>query len=206
MIVLVSLSMVMSMAMWICCLGLLIMRARGTPRITTSTTSTKTTKTTSGGKTIKTNITFFNDSSSFSGVDLYKYGKSGQTWDGHRLYPAAVHHDHAAEHMYAIFRVEAPDLNPIYVHILDICNRRDAPCTNARKNSRNFLIDVHQTGWSAIGSTTGVIPGTCTRVGWKGPNTIPQSLFLKGGDTYVMCGCTGRCEESDQTWKPVGTC
>lgn len=176
---------------------------------TTTDTTTDTTDTTvvTGGSPIPTNVTFFNDTSSFSGVDLFKYAETRPSFNGHRVYPAAVHHDHASKYMYGVFRVEGEGLRPIHVHIVDICNRKDAPCANKDKNGGlGFLIDVHQSGWEAIGQVTGVYKGQCTFLGYKGPNTIPTSAFLEGSKTYVMCRCTGRCEDTDQVWKPVGTC
>lgn len=153
------------------------------------------------GQMRDTNITFFDDPSGFSGVDLFAYGKAGLTFQGHRLYPCAVHHDHAAEYLYAILRVEGDGLTPTYCHVVDMCNRKDQPCDpNKNKGGRGFLVDVHKTGWTAIGANDGVIAGQCQVVGRLFPQDMPDGVFLKGADTYVMCSCTGRCEESTHRW------
>lgn len=205
-----SMSMLCGCLLWACMIGFLILRSRK------KTDAARDRSDTSGpaepsppGGSIPTNITFFNDTSSFSGVDLSKYGKSAPSWNGHRLYPAAVHHDDAAKYLYGVFRVDGADgsgLNPIHVHIVDICNRADGPCTNRSKNGRNFLIDVHETGWNVIGATTGVLPGTARYLGQKDPNTIPTSALLQGKSTYVMCRCSGTCDKNTQQWKPAGSC
>lgn len=151
-----------------------------------------------------TNITFFDDPSGFSGVDLYKYK---MTWRGHRLYPCAVHHDHAAAYLYSILHVTGDGLSPIYCHVVDMCNRKDQPCDpNKNKGGRGFLVDVHKQGWDAIGKTTGVIAGRCKVVGRLGPKDMPDDVFLKGRETYVMCSCTGRCEESSHRWVRKDDC
>lgn len=156
------------------------------------------------GQWIDTNITFFDDPSGFSGVDLYKYGK--QSFNGKPVYPCAVHHDHAAEFLWSIVEVQGKGLHPVYLHVLDICNRADAPCTNKNKNGLNFLVDVHKTGWDAIGAVTGVIPGKVRKIGVVRPRDLPETVFLEGGDTYVMCSCTGDCSASSQQWKPIKDC
>lgn len=162
--------------------------------------------TNSPGGWIDTNVTFFNDKSGFSGVDLFEYGKKSISFNNHKLYPCAVHHDDAADFLWSVVEVEGSDLKRVYLHVLDICNRADAPCTNRDKNGRKFLIDVHQTGWSAIGKTTGVLEGRVRKIGRIGASELPVDVFLKGKDTYVMCSCTGDCSRPLQNWKPIETC
>jgi len=160
----------------------------------------------SPGIWIDTNVTFFDDPSGFSGVDLFSYGKKAVTFNGKRLYPCAVHHDHAAEYLWSVVEVQGDGLNPVYLHVLDICNRKDAPCTNKNKNGRNFLVDVHKTAWDSIGKTTGVLKGRVRKVGKIGPKELPSDVFLEGDKTYVMCSCTGDCSNELQQWKPIDKC
>jgi hypothetical protein len=154
----------------------------------------------------KTNVTFFDDPTGFAGIDLFEHGGSGLTFDGKPIYPCAVHHDDAAEYLWSVLDVRGNGLNPIRLHVVDICNRADGPCTNRDKNGLAFLVDVHKTGWKSIGKTTGVLPAEFKRVGAMYPKDLPTKVFLEGDKTYVMCSCTGECKRDSQKWTPISKC
>jgi hypothetical protein len=184
---------------------ILILRHKSSTNDSPGPTTTKTTKTTDGSW-IDTNITSFNDPTGFAGVDLFKHGKAGIKFDGKTVYPCAVHHDDAAEYLWSVIDVESDSMNPIRCHVVDICNRNDDPCVNKNKNGLDFLVDVHETGWNALGKTPGIEIGRCKKIGELGPSDLPIDVFLKGKDTYVMCRCTGECKQDSHQWKPVTEC
>ena len=154
----------------------------------------------------KTNVTFFDDPSGFAGVDLFAHGKKGLTFDGQTIYPCAVHHDDAAEWLWSVLDLRGDGMNTTRLHVVDICDRKDAPCTNRNKNGLSFLVDVHKTGWASLGKNDGVLVGEYKKVGSMFPKDMDSSVFLEGDKTYVMCSCTGPCKKDSQKWTPVSKC
>jgi len=161
---------------------------------------------TEDGEWTKTNITFFDDTSGFTGIDLFEHAKKGMTFDGQKIYPCAVHHDDAADYLWSVLDLRGEGMNTTRLHVVDICNRNDDACTNRDKNGLSFLIDVHETGWNALGKNDGVLVGEYKKVGAMFPKDMDNSVFLEGDKTYVMCSCTDECTEASQKWTPVSKC
>lgn len=196
----------------------LLLGSKTTPKEKESTSTTKTTGDVGNvvtGTSGKTNITYYggtpedDNGEGFVGVDLFKHGNAGMTFQGKRLYPVAVHHDHAKDFLWKILEVQGKGVKKVYGHVVDICNRKDGPCKNVSKNGITppFLVDLHSTAWKEAGSSDGVTTGTYKVVGELRAPELPKHVWLKGQNTYVMCRCKSkRCEGSDQEWVKVSEC
>lgn len=72
------------------------------------------------------------------------------------LYPVAVHHDHFKQYRYSVLVISptpSSGLKPIYGHVVDLCDRKDAECNkNVAAGGRNFLIDIHASAIPAMGA------------------------------------------------------
>lgn len=165
------------------------------------------------GSSGKTTISFYGQSinddngQGFIGVDLFKHGNAGITFKGQRVYPVAVHHDHAPQFLYKLMEIEGKGLKKkIIGHVVDICNRQDSPCKNVNEHGLNFLVDIHATAFKDVGMNDGLTTGTYKVVGQLRPPAMPSNIWIKGAETYLMCSCTGKCEGVAQKWVKVGMC
>ena len=159
-----------------------------------------------------TNISFYgqgkgdDNGKGFIGVNLNALGTSGLTWNGNKVYPVAVHQDHAAQHLWKVLLIKGTRVKPFYGFVVDICDRGDSECKNAYKNGLHFLIDIHKTGFQAAGNTNNgndFTTGEFKVVGQISPKSIPNNAWLKGDKTWAMCKCTGKCDNSSQVWASV---
>lgn len=144
----------------------------------------------------------------FTGVDLFKYPKADVKFNGNKVYPCAVHHDHGAEYLYKILLLESKTMkSSVYLHVLDVCNRNDDSCKkNVNHHGHNFLVDVHSTAWDKTGlNAQSFTEGSFKVVGSIAPNDLPKSVWNKP-DAHIICKCTGKCAGNAVTWKKVGTC
>ena len=176
-------------------------------------TNTNVTGEEASGEWQKTNITYYGQSAAddngegFVGVNLFKLGNSGLQFNGKKVYPVAVHHDHAPTHLYKVLEVRGDKVTPGFLgFVADICDRSDSSCSNAYKNGFKFLVDIHKTGFEASGNKNNgqdFTTGEFKVIGQISPTKIPKAAWLKGDKTYVMCKCTGKCEGNAQIWKSV---
>lgn len=164
-----------------------------------------------------TNITFYgqnkqdDNGEGYAGVDLFKLGTAGITFQGKAVYPAAVHQDHFAQFSYKVLALSGPNIKPVYVYVVDACNASEAVCkTNVKKNGKNFLVDVHATGFSAIGKNDGIETGTYKVIGEIRPSQLPLDVWMpkvKAGTDSMICSCTGKCaSKSEVKWLPLKSC
>lgn len=162
---------------------------------------------------IDTNITYYGQNTQddngkgFTGVDLFALGRSGLQYNGKRVYPVAVHHDDAHDWLYSVVHLTGPKIaSNFYGYVVDICNRVDDSCANRNKNNRSFLIDIHKTGFEASGNYNNgkdFTTGRVTKIGSIPLTKLPDSVFLQGKNTYVMCGCSAPCSRQQQRWKKL---
>lgn len=162
---------------------------------------------------VRTNITYYGQNAAddngkgFTGVDLFKLGRSGLRYNGTPVYPVAVHHDYAHDWLYAVVEVTGPKIaSGFHGYVVDICNRADDSCANVRKNGLNFLIDIHKTGFEPSGNYNNgndFTTGKVRRVGTIPLTSLPDHLFPQGSNTYVMCGCSAPCTRPGQRWKKL---
>lgn len=161
------------------------------------------------GEWKKTNISYFGQDRSddngegFIGVDLFKLGNSNLTFNGKKVYPVAVHHDHGPEYLYKVLEIRSPGkVTPGFLgFVSDICDRKDSSCRNVNNNGIGFLVDIHKTGFEASGNRNNgndLTTGEFRVVGTIPPKDVPKDVWLKG--SWVLSKCTGRCEKSEQTW------
>lgn len=169
---------------------------------------TATAATTATTTTIPTNISYYGQNASddngsgYVGVDLFSFGRFQVKYGDRRVYPVAVHQDHAAEWLFAVVEVTGPKIAPGFLgYVVDICNRNAPSCSNKDKNGRSFLIDIHKTGYAASGNTNNgkdFTTGNVRKVGHIPITSLPAGMFPKGDDTYV------RCSGSGDKWKHLG--
>lgn len=162
------------------------------------------------GEWTKTNISYFGQDMKddkgigSTGVNLFKLG--GLTFEGKRVYPVAVHHDHIPQYLYKVLEIRATKVTPGFLGVvLDTCDRTDGDCNvNRNKNGLGFLIDIHKTGFEASGNRNNgndLTSGEFRVIGTMKPSQIPIGSWEKGADTDIMCRCTGRCDnDNNQTW------
>lgn len=162
---------------------------------------------------IRTNITYYGQNKAddnglgFTGVDLFSFDRYRVTYGDRRVYPVAVHHDHAHDWLYSVVEVTGPKIAPNFLgYVVDICNRNDKDCSNKDKNGLSFLIDIHKTGFVASGNrnngrdfTTGYVK----KIGHISPTKLPDGMFPKGSNTYIVCKCDAPC--TAPVWKSLGS-
>ena len=151
------------------------------------------------GPSGEANLTFFDDSQGGTGI---KFDAYPLMWNGKAVYPVAVHQKDFKDCVYKILEVSVNG-KTVYGHVVDMCDKDHASCKNAFKNNKNFLVDMHEKGWSAVGATTGILACTYKVVGILSPNDMPQSAL----NPYIFCACKDAvCDLENATWKPPGKC
>lgn len=161
---------------------------------------------------IPTNITYYGQSKSddngkgFIGIDLFAFDRFEVKYGNKRVYPVAVHHDHAPEWLYSVVEVSGSKITPGFLgYVVDICNRNDSSCKNKDKNGLSFLIDIHKTGFVASGNNNNgndFTTGYVKKVGRIPITSLPAGMFPKGDNTYIMCSCQYPC--TNNAWKHLG--
>lgn len=160
--------------------------------------------TVANGYTGKTSITFYGGTAAddnrigLTGVDLDAHGRAGFTLNGKPVYAGAVHQYAGPKFLYKVLEVKG-DVNPLYVHVVDVCDEKDSVCnTNVKANGNNFLVDIFQTGFKAAGKSDGVLNGTYKVVGEIPASKIPKNVWK---NEYVMSHCVGKCADGqERTW------
>lgn len=157
----------------------------------------------SNGDSGKTAITFYGGTPGddnrlgLTGIDLDAHSRAGFTLNGKPVYPGAVHQYAGPKFLYKVLEVKG-DVNPIYIHVVDVCDAKDSVCNkNVKANGNNFLVDIFQTGFKAAGKSDGILNGTYTVVGEIPASKIPKNVWK---NEYVMPKCTGKCGEKERTW------
>jgi len=160
---------------------------------------------------IPTNITYYGQTKhddnglGFTGIDLFAFDRFRITYGDKRVYPVAVHHDHAHDWVYSVVEVTGPKIAKNFLgYVVDICNRNDSSCSNKDKNGLSFLIDIHKTGFEASGNTNNgrdFTTGYVRKVGYIPVTKLPAGMFPKGDDTYIMCACDAPC--TAPVWKSL---
>ncbi len=158
-----------------------------------------------------TGITFYGNTSlddngqGYSGVDLFKYGKSKATFNDKPLFPCAVFQEDAASYLYKVLELKCDSFKKnktVYLHVVDVCNSGETVCiTNTKKHG--FLVDVHATAHDFIGADDGVLKGSFRVVGEVRPKDIQAHSWH--GD-YIICSCSGSCKGKDVVWKKRSQC
>ena len=183
---------------------------KSAPTSTTTTTTTTTAGTTvSNGASGKTAITFYGGSAGddnregLTGMDLDAHGKAGLTLNGKPVYAGAVHQYAGPKFLYKVLEVKG-DVNPLYIHVVDVCDAKDSVCNkNVKANGNNFLVDIFQTGFKAAGKSDGILNGTYKVVGEIPASQIPKNVWK---EDYIMISCTGKCGDGkERKWVKAST-
>jgi hypothetical protein len=161
------------------------------------------------GQSGKTAITFYGGTAGddnrlgLTGIDLDAHGKAGLMLRGKPVYAGAVHQYAGPKFLYKVLEVKG-DVNPLYIHVVDVCDEKDSVCNkNVKANGNNFLVDIFQTGFKAAGKSDGVLNGTYTVVGEIPPSKIPKNVWK---EDYVMTHCTGKCADGkERKWVKAST-
>lgn len=160
------------------------------------------------GEWQKTNITFYGDKPGqskgaddngigLSGINLDAHAKVGLSINGKPVYAGAVHQFDGPRYMYKVLEVTG-DVNPMYIHVVDICDAKDGVCgKNVKANGNNFLIDIYRTGWAAAGKSDGILQGQFRVVGDIPYTQIPKSAWK---EKYIMPSCSGTCAAKERKW------
>jgi hypothetical protein len=124
-----------------------------------------------------------------AGVTLAGFGSTPVMWKGTRVYPVAVAEKDWAQYAYKVLRISGKGVRTIYGVVVDACKRGNANCD---KNVRtfNFLIDVHRTGFGAIGRSDGLVNGSFEVVGSLSAAAIPATIWqprVRSGSSYLQC-------------------
>lgn len=164
---------------------------------------------TSSGRTIRedrheedqANMTFYDDECGGTGIKFSAYPIE---WHSKSLYPIAVHQKDFRELAYKILKISVPSTDrTLYGHVTDMCDRDDESCRNAFEHDKNFLIDLHESGWKAAGIDDGIVAASYEVVGSLRPQELPDRAL----DGYVFCECAdASCDLEDAIWKPRGRC
>ena len=177
----------------------------------TSPSSSKSSSSSKSGEWKTTGITFFGQSKAddnglgYTGIDLFKYGKSGKKFDGKPVFPAAVFQGDGAKYLYKVLEVQCDDFKKnktVYVHVVDVCDSGQDVCKRNTKK-HGFLVDIHATGFAYVGNSDGLLKGKFREVGEIGPNDIDKKNWH---GTSILCGCKGDCRGKNATWKKPGSC
>lgn len=166
----------------------------------------------SGGDWKKTGITFYgqnkadDNGTGFAGVDLFKHGTAGLTFEGKPLFPVAVFQGDAAGMLWKIIEVKSDAFTKnktVYGHIVDVCNSGESVC---KKNTakHGYLVDIHKTAFSYVGADDGLHAGEFRKVGELKPSKISANIWLKEGT--VACSCSGGCKGNDVKWIKHSKC
>lgn len=160
------------------------------------------------GETGKTSITFYGGTPEddnrvgLTGIDLDAHGKAGFKFNGKPVYAGAVHQYAGSKFLYKVLEVSG-DVNPLYIHVVDVCDEKDSVCNkNVKAHGNNFLVDIFQTGFKAAGKSDGILNGTYKVVGEIPPSKIPKNVWK---EKYVMTQCTGKCAEKERKWVSVNS-
>jgi hypothetical protein len=174
----------------------------------TTATTVNTSATAPAGEWQKTNITFYGDKPGqskgaddngvgLSGINLDAHATVGLTLNGKPVYAGAVHQFDGPKYMYKVLELTG-DVNPLYIHVVDICDNKDKVCgQNVKANGNNFLVDIYRTGWAAAGKNDGVLKGQFRVVGDIAYTKIPKKAW---NQEYIMPSCTGKCDSKDRKW------
>lgn len=175
-----------------------------TPTTTATKKTIKGTPITGSGESGKTNITFYGQTAGddnrlgLTGMDLDAHGRAGLTFNGKPVYAGAVHQFAGPKFLYKVIEVKG-DVNPLYIHVVDICDEKDSVCNkNVKANGNNFLVDIFQTGFKAAGKSDGLLSGTYTVVGDIPVSKIPKNVWK---EQYILSHCIGKCADGkDRKW------
>jgi len=155
------------------------------------------------GDSGKTAITFYGGTAGddnrvgLTGIDLDAHSRAGFKLNGKPVYPGAVHQYAGSKFLYKVLEVKG-DVNPIYIHVVDVCDAEASVCNkNVKANGNNFLVDIFQTGFKAAGKSDGILNGTYKVVGEIAASKIPKDVWK---NEYVMTKCTGKCDDNERTW------
>lgn len=160
------------------------------------------------GESGKTAITFYGDKPTQSrgaddngigvtGVNLDAHAKVGLKFNGKPVYAGAVHQYAGPKYLYKVLEMGG-DVNPMYIHVVDICDAKDSVCNkNVKAHGNNFLVDIYRTGWATAGKSDGVLQGTYKVVGEIPYTKIPKAAWK---ERYIMPSCTGKCAEKERKW------
>jgi hypothetical protein len=173
----------------------------------TSSSSSSSSSSTDTGDWKTTGITFYGQSKAddnglgYTGIDLFKWGKSGTKHNGKPVFPGAVFQGDGAKHLYKILEVQCDEFKKnktVYVHIVDVCDSSQDVCKRNTKK-HGFLVDIHATGFEYVGNDDGLLRGKYRIVGEIPASKIPSSAWRGGGSK--LCSCTGDCRGKNATWK-----
>lgn len=136
----------------------------------------------------------------YAGVVLAAFGSTPLRWKGKRVYPVAVAQKDWTQYAYKVLRIRGKGLREIHGVVVDLCERGNANCDrNVRKF--NFLIDVHRTGFGAIGKGDGLVDGTFDVVGTLSAADFPTSYWqpeVRRGSGSLQCRVESKLE-----WVPL---
>ena len=166
-----------------------------------------------GGDWKPTAITFYGQSKAddngtgFAGVDLFRHGEAGLTFNGKPLFPVAIFQGSAAGMLWKIIEIKSgafTNNKTMYGHVVDVCNSGQDVCkTNSSKHGK-YLVDIHKTAFTYVGLDDGLHEGEYRKVGELRPSKISQNIWLKDGT--VACSCTGGCKGNDVKWIKHSKC
>ncbi len=166
-----------------------------------------------GGEWKQTGITFYGQSKQddngvgFAGVDLFKHGEAGLTFNGSPLFPVAIFQGDAAGMLWKIIEVKSDAFTKnktMYGHIVDVCNSSQDVCKKNSSKYGGYLVDIHRTAFEYVGADDGLHKGAYRQVGELKPSKISPNIWLKDGT--VACTCTGECKGNDVSWKNRSKC
>jgi hypothetical protein len=145
-----------------------------------------------------TNVSFYGQNEKddngigFSGVVLKSFGTTPLRWRGSRVYPVAVAEKDWEKYAYKVLRISGAGLKPILGIVVDLCAAKNSNCKKNVKDY-NFLVDVHKTGYAAIGKSDDVFKGSFEVVGSISAAKLPKSYWQPGvrsGSMSLHCRTT----------------
>jgi len=188
----------------------LVLWVKKTKKTSTTASTTQTSGiTVANGESGSTNITFYGGTPSddnrlgLTGMDLDAHGRAGFTLHGKPVYAGAVHQYAGPKFLYKVLEVKG-DVNPIYIHVVDVCDAKASVCnTNVKANGNNFLVDIFQTGFKAAGKSDGILKGTYKVVGEIPASRIPKKVWK---NEYILSKCIGKCADGkERKWVKAST-
>lgn len=169
------------------------------------------------GTSGKANISTFggvgdDNDEGFIGVNLKNW--KGVNFRGKPVIPVAVHMDHGASFIYKVLEIHADTLPMFYGFVVDLCDVKASSCKNKDRNGIGFLIDIHKSGWPALGLSESqgknyLKTGTYTVIGEIKSTQIPKNLWMpkvQSGKDSMVCSCAGSCTGKNIVWKGLGKC